>query len=293
MNQPRKKLGELLVEAGIIDEYQLRSALSHQQQWGGRLGKNLVDLGLVSEERIVAFLAKHFRLPAIDFKRIKVMPAVLKLVSPEIAKKHNVMPLFLGEEEGKKYLAVAMSNPADIGATDELEFAAGRKIRPVVAADAAITAAIRYYYDHIGPPPYDEHAKSSSDMVYSDLIKITREYLKGGTSTDGRREEQTLNLNEREIELDDGPEVASAESNEDDSLIVFTDKGEKAVPLTSIGRGKPRAAMEASAGAETTTSAAPSSGGPSSDQVLRALISVLIDKGVISRDEIKAKLRQG
>lgn len=185
MNRPKKRLGELLVEAGLINDYQLRSALAHQQQWGGRLGSALVKLKLVDEEKLLAFFAKHFRLPAIDFSRIRVLPAVLQLIPRDMAVKHHVMPLFVGEEGNKPFIAIAMANPADLGGLDEIEFATRKKVRPVVAADDAIKVAVEYYYDNKGSVPFAPDAKTSAEMSYNDLIRITRSSSRAGRPPSG------------------------------------------------------------------------------------------------------------
>lgn len=283
----KKRLGELLVQAGLIDEFQLRSALSHQQQWGGRLGKNLIELGLVTETRMVAFLAKHFRLPTIDFRKVRITPATVKLIPAEMAKKHHVMPLFQGEEDGKKFLAVAMSNPTDLLAIDEVEFASGNKVRPVVASDLAIGNAIAYYYNKEGPDIFDHSARPSSDLKYSDLIAMTRLVLKDAKDSSAPAAAPAKKAPPPEAALAGERTVdfgSDGASSGDDSIVVFGAKGEQTLSLD--GKPKPSAAP---------APAAPASGesAPSTDQVLRAVINVLIDKGLISREEIRDRLKAG
>lgn len=297
--KPRKRLGELLVDAGLIDDYQLRSALSHQQQWGGRLGKNLIELGLVGERELVAFLAKHFRLPAVDFSRIQITPDVLRSISPELARKHHVVPLFFGEEDGKKFVAMAMSNPTDLQALDELEFATGRKVRPAVSSDIAIEQALAYYYENQGASPWRHDAKSSADMSYSDLIATTREYLKAARAARGQAGEATETRTrpaetppefagaQRTIDMDDGGTLAGAD--EDDSIVVFGAAGEKKIPLQGEDTGFATDPGPISPPAAPAPSARPSA--PSTDDVLRALIGLLIDKGIITREELRQRLR--
>jgi len=290
MAKPRKKLGELLVEAGVIDEYQLRSALSHQQQWGGRLGANLVKLGLVGESRLVAFLAKHFRLPAIDFSRIRVSDEVLRKVGKDLAQRHHVLPLFFGEESGRSFLAVAMSNPADIVAQDELEFAVREKIRPVVASDTALNEAIAYYYDRVGQAPYHVDAKFSEDMTYADLIRITREYLKGAAEPTAPRAPSANEIPVREIDLDEDTQAEdtgasdpeAADDDLDGEVLVFGAAGAKSLPLDN---------QEGKQDDATAKSARKSGKQVPPDRVLRALVELLEEKGVITRRELRERLR--
>lgn len=280
----KKRLGELLVQAGLIDEFQLRSALSHQQQWGGRLGKNLIELGLVSETRLVAFLAKHFRLPTIDFRKVRILPATVKLIPAEMAKKHHVMPLFQGEEDGKKFLAVAMSNPTDLLAIDEVEFASGNKVRPVVASDLAIANAIAFYYNKEGPEVFDHSAKSSSELKYSDLIAMTRLVLKDAKDASAAPAAPAKKAPPPEASLAGERTVdfgSDGASGGEDSIVVFNAKGEQILSLD--GKPKPSA----------PSATAESASGPNTDQVLRAVINILIDKGLISREEIRDRLKAG
>ena len=87
----KKRMGELLVEAGLIDRDQLKIALSNQRKWGGRLGTNLVRLNFITEEQLLKFLSNYFRLPSVNFKKITISPTVINLLPAEIAHKHNVL----------------------------------------------------------------------------------------------------------------------------------------------------------------------------------------------------------
>lgn len=285
MNRPKKRFGELLVEAGLINDYQLRSALAHQQQWGGRLGSVLVKLKLVDEEKLLAFLAKHFRLPVIDFDRIRVLPSVVQLIPRDMAVKHHVMPLFVGEEGNKPFVAVAMANPADLGGLDEIEFATRKKVRPVVAADDAIKMAVEYYYDNKGPVPFAPDAKTSAEMSYNDLIRITREFLKGREVA--------------EQAAAPAPSVAPAaptrpaatpvptvvvpdDADDEDSVLVFGSGGARQFSL--------REERELEVPEVVVEEPQVRGGEPTTDQVLRALLKILIDKGILTREELLRRL---
>lgn len=139
-----KKLGELLKEAGFIDDFQLQTALSHQRNWGGKLGSILVELEFVSEEDVARAIAQKMRLPYINLFEPELPEASLKLIKPEIAKKYLVMPI---RKEGGS-IVVAMADPLDIGDIDELRFHTGLNIKPALALESEIKEAIRKYYDH-------------------------------------------------------------------------------------------------------------------------------------------------
>lgn len=152
----KKKLGDMLVEAGLIDEIQLKAALAHQRQWGGRLGAILISMGFITEEKLLKFLSTHLQLPAVDFKKVRIQEDVLKLLSVDIAKKHHVLPIALWQEGNKKYLLLAMSDPTNLAAIDEIQFITNLHVKPAIATDTAIGEGIRYYYEGIGLPPGEE-----------------------------------------------------------------------------------------------------------------------------------------
>lgn len=140
----RKKIGDLLKDAGLIDDFQLQSALSHQKNWGGKLGAILTEMGFIKESDLAKVLAERLRLPYVDLFAQEIAAAVVKLIKPDIAKKYNVMP---ASKDGGALL-VAMSDPMDMEAIDEIRFITGLVIKPALATDSEIKDAIRKYYDH-------------------------------------------------------------------------------------------------------------------------------------------------
>jgi type IV pilus assembly protein PilB len=140
----RKKIGELLKEAGLIDDFQLESALSYQRNGGGKLGAIFVDMGFVREEDIARVLAEQLHVPCVDLFDPPIPPAVLKTIKPDIAKKYTIIP---ARKEGDAVL-VAIADPLDIKSLDEIRFITGLSLRPALASEADIKDAIRKYYDH-------------------------------------------------------------------------------------------------------------------------------------------------
>jgi hypothetical protein len=138
-----KKLGDMLKDAGIIDEFQLQSALSHQRNWGGKLGAILIELNLVEEKELARVIAEKLRIPYVNLFEPEVPQGVLKLIKPEIAKKYHVLPV---KKEGGS-LILAMLDPLDIEAMDEIRFITGYAIKPSLALESEIMDAIRKYYD--------------------------------------------------------------------------------------------------------------------------------------------------
>lgn len=144
----KKKLGEMLIEKGLIDSMQLEAALGRQKQWGGRLGRNLIRLGFISEITLLKFLSSQLNFPCADLFRIRISKDACSLVPANIAKKYNVIPLQTKERGGKRFLFLGMSDPTDLMATDEIRFIPGFIINPVIATDSQIERAIEKYYDH-------------------------------------------------------------------------------------------------------------------------------------------------
>lgn len=152
MPEEKKKLGEILLEAGVIDKFQLKSALAEQNKWGGRLGNHLVQMGILSEDLLVKALSKQLKIPNLDLAQMMVTADVLELVPHEIAEKFHLVPVAVKKIANKRTLIVAMSDPTNLDAVDELQFRTGHIIKPAVAGDTAIELAIRrYYYGELGP----------------------------------------------------------------------------------------------------------------------------------------------
>ncbi len=149
MQQPIKRLGELLVEGGLITPAQLQSAITHQKIARGRLGSNLVALGYISEEVLVDFLSHQTGVPQMDVRNIQIPPQVLKLVPQRLAEQFTVLPITTKEP---KSLVLAMSDPSDLNAIDSARFASGLNIEPVVASHSELRKAISDFYRRLDEP---------------------------------------------------------------------------------------------------------------------------------------------
>ena len=146
MTAASSRLGDMLVKSKLITEEQLKKALAQQSTAGGRLGSNLVQLGYLTEEDITSFLSKQYGVPSINLAHFEVDPSVIKLVPAEIAQKHMVIPI---NRKGN-VLTVAMADPSNIFAVDDIKFLSGFKVEPVVAAETSIKNAINKHYDSAG-----------------------------------------------------------------------------------------------------------------------------------------------
>jgi type IV pilus assembly protein PilB len=137
------RLGELLVREKLISLQQLQKAQDEAKRSGKRLGHALTQLGFVKDQDLTSFLAKQYSLPSIDLNEFEIDADVLKLIPKDVARKHMVMPV----NRAGATLIVAMSDPSNIYAIDELKFLTQYNIEPVVAAESAIEEAIQRYYE--------------------------------------------------------------------------------------------------------------------------------------------------
>src|SRR5262249_44294456 len=143
---PRKRLGQLLTELKIIDEHQLQSALGHQKQWGGKLGVILVQKGFCTEEQMVSALSQHLSMPLVRLSEVKIDPAAVKKVSRSVAERLHVFAYEVTGAGRSEVITVAMSDPTDLSAIDQLAFHTGKRIKPMLAGGSDVVAAIQQHY---------------------------------------------------------------------------------------------------------------------------------------------------
>ena len=291
MEKKRKRLGEILVEEGLIDVYQLQSALAHQKQWGGKLGQILVKLGFLTEEELLGFLSHYFKIPYVNLRKVLIPPSIIKLVPEEVARKYNVLPLAVKEEIGRKNLYLAMADPTNVVAIDELEFALGMPIRPILASDNMIAEAIEYYYGGRGLFKPDPDAVPSNKLNFSVLIRKP-----------GKKGEKKTKQEE--------------ESPDDSTIYIFTDGEEKVLSIDGVedipemggldqgmnGAGSPKSVQASPRGGQQSKASVETGQSPGMGQVyallqdinykLNALAKLLIQKGVITKEEYLTMYRR-
>ncbi len=142
----RKKLGEILLERGLIDEDQLNSALAYQRQWGHRLGVAMVAKGFISEGLLTKVLSETLGVPMVDLSSLHIPAEVLRMVPVSVCETHALLPIHLKQQGQRRVLAVAMSDPLNVTAIEEIEFTTNASVRPVMAQISSINQAIRRYY---------------------------------------------------------------------------------------------------------------------------------------------------
>jgi type IV pilus assembly protein PilB len=143
VSAPPDRIGEQLIHEGLITREQLTRALDDARANGNRVGFSLVKLGFLAEQDLVRALARQHRIPAVDLERVRLDPKILKLVPPDMAVKHQVLPL----RRVGRTLTVAMTNPTDLGVLDDLKFVTRLDIEPVIAGDFTLRRIIEKEYD--------------------------------------------------------------------------------------------------------------------------------------------------
>jgi type IV pilus assembly protein PilB len=185
-NVVQDRLGDLFVREGLITEEQLQQALREAKNTKTRIGYALVKLELVKEDELTRALAKQFRVPAVDLDKVKVEEKILKLVPEDVAMKHRVLPL----RKVGRTLTVAMANPTDMGAIDNLKFITRFEIEPVIVGEYTLQKHLEDYYG-LGETKMQE--------MLGDLLEEEVEILEA--------EEDDVSVAALEAEVDKAPVV--------------------------------------------------------------------------------------
>lgn len=180
------RLGDLFVREGLVTEEQLREALRDARENKTRLGYALVKLEFVREDVLTRALAKQFRVPAVDLDKVKVEERILRLVPEEQAMKYRVLPL----RRVGRTLTVAMANPTDMGALDNLKFITRCEIEPVIVGDYTLQRHLEEYYG-LG--------ESKMQEMLGDLLEEEVEVLED--------QEEDVSVATLEAEVDKAPVV--------------------------------------------------------------------------------------
>ena len=136
------RIGELLLKEKRITPDQLQQALIYQKANGGKLGYNLVKMGFVKDEEITALLSKQYGVPSINLAQFEIDLAVIKLIPADTAQKYQIVPL----SRAGATLTIAMTDPTNVFAMDDIKFMTGYNVEPVVASETAVMEAIQRYY---------------------------------------------------------------------------------------------------------------------------------------------------
>jgi type IV pilus assembly protein PilB len=245
----RQKLGEMLIEAGAIDELQLKSALADQRRWGRPLGRTLVEMRLIREEDLVRVLAKQLGLQPVDLDRQEIPQNVIALIPAHLAKAQNVIPF----NAPMKFIDIAMLDPTNLGVIDEIRIRTQLNPRTYLAGPKMIERALEKYYGASNPVEYEIPL---DDTPHPEDVSIP--------ATDARDGLRTYQRRPASIGLDSGISI-----NAHDLARDSRDREIEALQARL-------SALEAMVERDET--------------VLRKLLSLLIEKGIATRDEIVERL---
>ena len=136
------RLGELLVREKLLSAEQLKKAIEEQRSSGGRLGYNLAKLGYINEKDLTTFLSRQYGIPSVDLAATEIDTEIIKLIPEDVAKKYQVIPI----SRTGSTLIMAMADPSNIFAIDDIKFLTGYNVESVIASETAIKDAIEKYY---------------------------------------------------------------------------------------------------------------------------------------------------
>ncbi len=182
------RLGEMLIKESLITADQLRQAVDHQKKQGGRLGTALIKLGFVKDDDITSVLSRQYGVPSINLKYYDVDPTVIKLIPQDTAIRYQIVPL----SRVGSTLTIAMTDPTNVFAMDDIKFMTGFNVEPVVASESAINEAISKFYGDVQNT--EELSKVMKDLTgeESDDLELAAE-------------EQEMNLAELERAAEEAP----------------------------------------------------------------------------------------
>jgi hypothetical protein len=173
------KLGEALVNASLITREQLRLALERQVIFGGRIGTNIVELGILSEKELSAFLSRYFKIPAADQAQIaSIDPEVIACIGRALAEKYKVVPF----RKDRNRLHVAVLDPRSIAGADEIRFITGYDIIPYVITELRLLYALEKYYDikrdlrYVSILGKEEERETTAEEAKAKLKKVKEEF---------------------------------------------------------------------------------------------------------------------
>jgi len=161
------RIGDILVREKLVTPDQLAAALADAKANNTRVGYSLIKLGFIQETDLTRTLARQYRVPAVDLEKVTVDPKIIKLVAPDLANKHLVLPL----RRVGRTLTIAMANPIDVAAIDALKFATRHDIEPVVVGEYTLRNHLNRYYPQDAAKAQEEEAQAQNLQSLLDQIE--------------------------------------------------------------------------------------------------------------------------
>jgi type IV pilus assembly protein PilB len=180
------RLGEILIKESLITQDQLQKALEFQRSNGGKLGSCLTKMGFITDDDITGVLSRQYGVPSINLKYYEIDPNVIKLIPQDTAMRYQVIPL----SRVGSVLTIAMTDPTNVFAMDDIKFMTGFNVEPVVASESAIGEAITRFYGG-GETNHEELSKMMKDLVMDDQeLELASEETELDTATLERAAEE-------------------------------------------------------------------------------------------------------
>jgi hypothetical protein len=269
----RKRLGEILLERRMINMDQLNRALVHHRQFGIRLGSSLVAMGLLNEDAITRVLSESLRIPMADLSRLKPDPNALAVLDVTTCEKYHVFPVRIRGKDKAKTLILAMADPLNIAAIDEIGFATNMRVDPVIAQESSVDTAIQAHYRGVNVEiaPLGEAARGEEEGMT--LLNALGEVSAHLDDTKGA----VLELAEEVTPWNEPSEASKAINN--GTTGVFYTAG--LVP-EAVGESAP---AEVSGEGLAITSVAVDEDFELLEKRFWALMRVLVGKGLVTREE--------
>src|SRR5262245_7232106 len=207
------KLGELLLKENMVTPQQLQEALAHQKMNGGKLGKAFVSLGYVRDEEITSLLSRQYGVPSINLDHFEVDPAIIKNIPAETARKYQILPL----SRSGATLTIAMADPTNVFAMDDIKFMTGYNVEPVVASETSLEDAIEKYYGSTrslqlkqetgggsaaaGPGPSLKDIMEGPGLTFDDMASVGLSEVDIDSLAEEEGEVETVKTEDDEIDL--------------------------------------------------------------------------------------------
>jgi hypothetical protein len=257
------RLGDLLVKAGVVSQEQLGQALKQQESWGGKLGTILVRMGALSEDLLVKALSRQLKIPRADLNQIDIPPPLRSRLTKEVCLEYGVMPLRY--DSNKRALVVAVSDPFNVVVLDDLSARVNLRLETQLAGEQQIEQCINHYFGHRVDSSVtgEETGMRLLNNQNSTLIKKREEIA--------RQQQQR----QQQMSMPPGPLGAPA-PNPTQAQAYQQSAGPK--PGPAAGADPRMADLEKLATKQV--------------QAVRAILELLIEKGVLSREEYTAWISQ-
>ena len=253
----RKKLGEILVQAGVLTETQLRAALNEQRRWGGPLGRILVDMKLITEDSMVQALSHQLNLPAVNLDQRNIEPGVLDMVPGELAEQLSIVPF---AAQGK-FLDVAMSDPTNMVAIDTLRTKTRMNVRPFLAGPRTLERALARHYGR-GVGPIDMLGSTGPVMALGNEQPLQEMEVERDISSPAIQVQAPPTAARRRAQQFELTELAEREAAAEKTIALLRERVERLEALVQRD-----------------------------EDVLRKLLGLLVAKGLATREELVERLK--